>query len=47
MKEYNDLVNLTNAAGVGKQFYVCNKDEPYAEDVISTILHGEEDKERT
>lgn len=27
-------------------YYVVNRDEPYAEDVLSTILLGEERKER-
>ena len=28
------------------KYYVVNRDEPYAEDVLSTILLGEERKER-
>ena len=27
------------------KYYVCNQDEPYAQDVIQTILKGEECKE--
>ena len=28
------------------KYYVCNQDEPYAIDVLNTILKGEERKER-
>jgi hypothetical protein len=28
------------------EYYVVNQDEPYAEDVLSVILRGEERKER-
>jgi hypothetical protein len=28
------------------EYYVVNRDEPYAEDVLSIILRGEERKER-
>jgi hypothetical protein len=28
------------------EYYVVNRDEPYAEDILSTILLGEERKER-
>jgi hypothetical protein len=27
------------------QYYVCNKDEPYAEKILATILEGEDEKE--
>jgi hypothetical protein len=27
-----------------KKYYVCNQDEPYAEDIIKAILKGEDDK---
>jgi hypothetical protein len=27
------------------KYYVCNRDEPYAEEVLRVILTGEEDKE--
>ena len=27
------------------KYYVCNQDEPYAQDVLNTILLGEERKE--
>jgi DNA/RNA endonuclease YhcR with UshA esterase domain len=45
-KKFNKLIEEINRGRVkdGKgynNYYVCNEDEPYANDVITTILHGE------
>lgn len=39
------LVDLINEWGLPKnKYYVCNQDEPYAAQVIKTILDGEDNK---
>lgn len=53
MKLLNAVVNfeVSYEAEVGKKmnqtYWVCNQDEPYANTVIETILHGEKQKEQT
>jgi hypothetical protein len=37
---------LLNRRLQDNQYYVCNKDEPYAEDVLKVILEGEDEKHK-
>lgn len=38
---FNLLLKISN----NNRYYVCNQDEPYAQEVIDTILGGEDKKE--
>ena len=44
LRNYTTAVESNTAPGFGKKFYVCNQDEPYANDVIELILKGEDAK---
>lgn len=43
-KQVSTLSYLHDKIGNKNKYYVCNQDEPYADNIINTILEGESKK---
>ena len=46
LDDFKEAYEADTEKSMGQQYYVCNQDEPYADEVIRIILAGEEEKER-
>lgn len=46
IKNFNKAYEERIGKKINQKYYVCNQDEPYAQDVIDIILKGEDEKQR-